>query len=103
MCCTVSCWILRDHGNREWISNFEEEVNLIKAQYTQTWSNNLKPPWTINIHLILKNEGQEGKINLFLRWLPVGGDGHKERGNEDEYGGCVLYPYLKIEEWNLLK
>jgi hypothetical protein len=22
-------------------------------------------PWTINIYLILKNEGQEGKINLF--------------------------------------
>jgi hypothetical protein len=24
--------------------------------------------------------------------------GHKERGNEDEYGGNILYPYMKIEE-----
>jgi hypothetical protein len=29
--------------------------------------------------------------------------GHKERNNEGEYGECVLYPYMKIEEWNLLK
>jgi hypothetical protein len=26
------------------------------------------------------------------------GDGHKERGNETIYGGCILYPYMKIEE-----
>jgi hypothetical protein len=24
--------------------------------------------------------------------------GHKERVNEDEYGGCVLYLYMKTEE-----
>jgi hypothetical protein len=24
--------------------------------------------------------------------------GHKERGNEGEYGGCILYPYIKKEE-----
>jgi hypothetical protein len=29
--------------------------------------------------------------------------GHKERVNEGEYGGCILYSYMKIEEWNLLK
>jgi hypothetical protein len=29
--------------------------------------------------------------------------GHKERGNEGEYGGCILYPHMKIEEWNLIK
>jgi hypothetical protein len=23
---------------------------------------------------------------------------HKERGNEDECGECILYPYIKIEE-----
>jgi hypothetical protein len=28
----------------------------------------------------------------------VGESGHKERGNEGEYDGCVLYPYMKIEE-----
>jgi hypothetical protein len=29
--------------------------------------------------------------------------GHKERENEGECGGCILYPYMKIEELNLLK
>jgi hypothetical protein len=24
--------------------------------------------------------------------------GPNERGNEGEYGGCILYPYMKIEE-----
>jgi hypothetical protein len=23
---------------------------------------------------------------------------HNERGKEGEYGGCVLYPYMKVEE-----
>jgi hypothetical protein len=23
--------------------------------------------------------------------------GHKERGNDGEYGGCILYPYMQIE------
>jgi hypothetical protein len=57
----------------------------------------VKSPWTINIHLTLKNEGQEGKINLFQEWVPVGGGGKKERGNEGVYGACILYPYVKIE------
>jgi hypothetical protein len=48
--------------------------------------------------LNLKNEGQEAKINLFQWWMPVGGGGHKERGNEGIYGGCVLHPYMKIEK-----
>jgi hypothetical protein len=26
------------------------------------------------------------------------GGGHKGRANEGEYGGCILYPYMKIEE-----
>jgi hypothetical protein len=29
--------------------------------------------------------------------------GHKERVNEvneGDYGGCILYSYMKIEEWN---
>jgi hypothetical protein len=28
----------------------------------------------------------------------VGGDGHKETVNEGEYGSCILYSYVKIEE-----
>jgi hypothetical protein len=43
-------------------------------------------------------KGDEGKINLFWRLVPVRGSGHKERENKDVYGGCVLYPYMKIEE-----
>jgi hypothetical protein len=27
----------------------------------------------------------------------------KERKDEDEYGECIFYPHMKIEEWNLLK
>jgi hypothetical protein len=46
----------------------------------------------------------EGKNKSFswdgYQW-EVGG--HKERGNEDVYGGCILYPSMKIEDWNLLK
>jgi hypothetical protein len=41
--CTVSYWILGEHGDREWVSNGEEEVDLIKAQYLQTWSTKAKP------------------------------------------------------------
>jgi hypothetical protein len=29
--------------------------------------------------------------------------GHKERVREGEYGRCILYSYMKIEEWNLRK
>jgi hypothetical protein len=58
-----------------------------------------KTPWTINIHLVfLKNEGQEGKTNLFWGWVTVGDGGHKEMGNKGVFGGCGLYPYMKIEE-----
>jgi hypothetical protein len=35
-----------------------------------------------------KNEGQEGKINLFWGWVPVGKG--CAQGNKDEYGGCIL-------------
>jgi hypothetical protein len=26
----------------------------------------------------------------------MGGSGHKERVNESEYGGYILYPFMKI-------
>jgi hypothetical protein len=41
------------------------------------------------------------KCLLIRSFLGVGareGGGHKERGNAGKYGGCVLYPYMKIEE-----
>jgi hypothetical protein len=34
----------------------------------------------------------------FSRWLSVRRSGHKERMNECEYGGCILYSYMKKEE-----
>jgi hypothetical protein len=37
-----------------------------KAQYIQTWSTKVKPPWTINIHLIKIMKGR-GKNKSFLR------------------------------------
>jgi hypothetical protein len=50
------------------------------------------------MHLIKENEGQEGKINFFWEWVPVGGYGHKERGKESVYCGYILYPYIKMVE-----
>jgi hypothetical protein len=45
-----------------------------------------------------KKEERERKRSLFWGWIPVGGGGHKERQNEGEYGGCILHPYMEIEE-----
>jgi hypothetical protein len=45
-----------------------------------------------------KNEGQEAKIGLFQGCVPVRGGRHKERVIECEFGGCSLYPHMKIEE-----
>jgi hypothetical protein len=28
---------------------------------------------------------------------------HKERVNEGKNGECILYSYVNVEEWNLLK
>jgi hypothetical protein len=59
----------------------------------------VKLPWTINKHLILnKNDGHEGKINLFQGWVPVGGSWAQRKGNEGVHGGCILYLDTKIEE-----
>jgi hypothetical protein len=38
--------------------NFKK-LNSDKARYTQMGSTKANSPWTINIHLILKTEGQE--------------------------------------------
>jgi hypothetical protein len=46
---------------------------------------------------MFKNEGQEGKINLFRGRVQWERSGHKERGNEGEFGGCILYQYKKIK------
>jgi hypothetical protein len=48
-------------------------------------------------YTLKKNEGLEGKTGLFWRWVTMGRE-NKERGNESEYGGCILYSYMKIEQ-----
>jgi hypothetical protein len=68
MHCIVSCWILREHGDREWVSN--RWTGLIKAWYIQTWSAKVKLPWTINTHFKKKKKGE--KKGLFHGQVPVG-------------------------------
>jgi hypothetical protein len=39
------------------------------------------------------------KVSRSFSGLSIYGQGgHKERVNEGEYSGCILYPYMKIEE-----
>jgi hypothetical protein len=89
--CIVICWVLGKYNDREWVSN--GEVNLIKARYIQAWR--------VYQYTLFKNEGQEGKTGLFWGWYQWEVGGHKERVNEGEYDGCILYSYMKTEEWNL--
>jgi hypothetical protein len=42
MHCTVNCWPQGEHGDKEWVSNRGERVNLIKMWYTQTWKTKVK-------------------------------------------------------------
>jgi hypothetical protein len=51
----------------------------------------------INVHF-LKNEGQECKTGLFCGGYWWDGEGHKERVNEGEHSGCILYSHLKLGE-----
>jgi hypothetical protein len=39
-----------------------------------------------------------GKINLCWRDYQWEGSGHKERGDEGIYSGCVFYSYMEIVE-----
>jgi hypothetical protein len=55
------------------------------------------------MYTLKKLKGRRKKIGLFQGWVPMEGGGHKERGNEGEYVGCILYSYKKIEERNLLE
>jgi hypothetical protein len=42
-------------------------------------------------------KGRRKKINLFWEWVPVREGWAQGKGNEDEYGGYISYPYMKIE------
>jgi hypothetical protein len=57
----------------------------------------MKLPWTINIHLIKKKKGR--RENKSFPGVGTSGKGRAQgKGNEDDYGGCISYPYMKIEE-----
>jgi hypothetical protein len=86
MRCTVSCWLLKEHDDREWISN--GGLSRLKHDIYRS---------EIYLNILLKNKGQEDKIVIFQEWVPVGGRRAKEKG------GYILYSYVKIEEWNLLR
>jgi hypothetical protein len=61
MHCTVSCWILGEYGDREWVSNGE----LIWLKHEVYRSEVLRRTHLDYQYTVLKNEGQEGKRDLF--------------------------------------
>jgi hypothetical protein len=98
MHCTVSYWTLVEHGDREWVHNRGEGVNFVKSRYIQMWSTKAKPLWTVNIYLI-KEKWWAGRKNKYFLGVDTSGRGSAQgKGDEGRYGGCVLYPYMKIEE-----
>jgi hypothetical protein len=53
--------------------------------------------------VLIQKLQKQGKMVFSGGGGPERGGGHKERANKSVYGGCILYPYMKIEEQNLLK
>jgi hypothetical protein len=49
------------------------------------------------MHLIKKMKSRRVKQVFSRGRVPLGGGGHEERVNGDDYSGCVLYPYMKPE------
>jgi hypothetical protein len=55
-------------------------------------------PLSENVFFFL-NEGQKiCKTDSDQGWIAMGGGRHKEEVKEDEYGGCILYSCMKIEQ-----
>jgi hypothetical protein len=48
----------------------------------------------------LKKKRRTGGKNKFFPGMDTSGGAvrHNEKGNDSAYGGCNLYPYMKIEE-----
>jgi hypothetical protein len=64
------------------------------------WNVKVKHFSTISIHFFKKLRVKQ----VFSRVGTSGrGEVHKERVNESENSGCILYSYMNKEEWNLLK
>jgi hypothetical protein len=66
-------------------------INLTKVQYIYRPDILRQNSLGLSIYTKKKNEGQTDKIGLF--W----GE-HKGKVNEDEYGGFILYSFMKREE-----
>jgi hypothetical protein len=69
MHCTVNCWILGEHGDREWVGNGREGVNLIKAWYVyihrpEVQRQNPLRLWIYTSFKIKKKERWEGKVDF---------------------------------------
>jgi hypothetical protein len=62
----------------------------------------VKPPCTVKIHFKKMKYKKKVKQILSRGGYQWEGSGHKERVNEYEYGGFILYSNMKIREWNLL-
>jgi hypothetical protein len=41
---------------------------------------------------------KEDKTGSVQKWVPVGGERANREGEENEYGGCILYLCIKIEQ-----
>jgi hypothetical protein len=55
--------------------------------------------WNINKHLKMKD--RESKVGFFWGWVPVGGGGQKEKVNEGEYGGFILYENRRMKPFEI--
>jgi hypothetical protein len=70
-------------------------VHLVKADTSMKYQGEI----SCNYQSTLKKKKKDRKIKLFLsgdvyQWEE---GGNKERVNEGEYGGCILYSCVKIE------
>jgi hypothetical protein len=100
MYCTVSCWVLGEHGDREWISNRGCVLIWLKHNRYRPEVPRQNP---LDYQHILKRKWRQGGNGSFLGWVSVGDGWVQGKGEWGEYDRCILHPYMKKEEWNLLK
>jgi hypothetical protein len=72
MHCTVSCWILVEPGDREWVSNGGEGLIWEKHDVYRPEVPRQNPLELLVYTYFFLNEWQEGKRKLFQGWVPVG-------------------------------
>jgi hypothetical protein len=104
MRCTVSYWVLGEHGNREWVSNRGKEVNLIKAQHTHAWSTKTTPSLDYQYILSLKIWKAGWKNKCFLgEGTNRKRVGSRKGGMRGEYGRWILLSIYENRNMKLLK